>query len=136
MKKLLFTAALLTGLITAGFAQQGPQKEQKSPEERARRMTEALEKKLNLTADQKSKVYEINLDRAKKMEAMRRENEKKMAEKMEKRRDLTEESDKKLEKVLTADQLKSYREMQSNMHERMHEHPKGMHKMHKEKKDQ
>jgi len=45
------------------FAQQNDQKrERKTPEQKAKHLTDALDKKLSLTADQKTKVYAISLE--------------------------------------------------------------------------
>ncbi|MGB4774406.1 MAG: hypothetical protein WBP45_04485 [Daejeonella sp.] len=122
MKKLMITTALLCGLLTVGYTQDLKEKHKKNPEERAQLMTASLEKKLNLTSDQKSKIYEINLDRAKKMDDL---NETYRKEKIEKRKKLMEGHDKKLNKVLTSDQQKSYEEFKAQHRERMqkrHQH--------------
>lgn len=65
MKKLILGAILFLGITATGFSQERPQRVQKSPEERAQRMTDALDQKLSLTANQKSEIYKINLERAK-----------------------------------------------------------------------
>ena len=71
MKQLMITASLLVSLLSAVYSQSRDKIQNKTPEERARYATNTMEKKLNLTADQKSKVYEINLERAKKMGELR-----------------------------------------------------------------
>ncbi len=127
MKKLLIAAVFCIGFAGSSFAQQMDKKhEMKSPEERAKMMTEMMDKKLSLTADQKSKIYEINLERARKMEKMRSADSKERAKKMEDRKELMSESDKKMQKVLTAEQRKTYDELKAR---RMEREKKGGRKM-------
>ncbi|WP_276346319.1 hypothetical protein [Daejeonella sp. JGW-45] len=144
MKRLMVTAALVASLITVGYSQDKPERtrtegqrperphvdgqrpertrlerQERTPEQRAQMATDALEKKLSLTADQKAKVYALNLERAEKMEkAMKSEREFRKAQ-MEKQRSLMAESDKKLAKILTEEQQKSYDEMKKQSRERM-----------------
>ncbi|RZL33193.1 MAG: hypothetical protein EOP00_33100 [Pedobacter sp.] len=62
MKRIILSAILFIGMSTIAFAQQDIQKkERKTPEDKAQHVTDALGKKLSLTADQKSKVYAISL---------------------------------------------------------------------------
>jgi protein CpxP len=62
MKKLILSAILFISMGTVAMAQTNDRKVQKTPEERAQRATAVLDKKLSLTADQKSKVYALNLE--------------------------------------------------------------------------
>lgn len=142
MKNLMMTAALLIGLAGTGYAQDRPQggrpgpgrpgagmmrnQEIKSPEERAKMMTEAMEKRLNLTADQKENVYALNLDRATKMDKMRQSQEKIRKEQMEKGREIMEEHDKKLNKILNEEQQKVLSEAKEKQKQRMQEHRQHM----------
>ena len=135
MKRLMITAALVASLISLGYSQDKPerprregarterpggeQRQARTPEERAQSATDALEKKLALNADQKAKVYALNLERAERMEKnMKSEREFRKAQ-MEKQRSLMEESDKKLSKILTEEQKKSYEDMKNQSRERM-----------------
>ncbi|MEJ7779057.1 MAG: hypothetical protein WKF68_05670 [Daejeonella sp.] len=133
MKKIMITAALVASLVTVGFSQDKkerskagkPASEQtreespvKSPQERAQRSTDALEKKLNLSADQKSQVYALNLERAERMDKMKSDPQFKKDE-MPKQKSYMEESDKKLNKILSAEQQKSYAEMKKQSQEKM-----------------
>ena len=146
MKKLLIITVLFSGLITAGFAQdttarkrplvRGPQgqrftQEIKSPEERAKMATDALEKKLNLTQEQKDKVYALNLERAEKMEKLRKSEMEIRKSQMEKRKEIMSESEKKMNKILTEEQQKMMEEIKQKARERMKqrsEHRPGMRK--------
>ena len=57
MKGIILSIALLTASITSGYAQQKETGQKRSAEERAKQMTEALDKKLNLSADQEAKIF-------------------------------------------------------------------------------
>jgi periplasmic protein CpxP/Spy len=146
MKKLLIITVLFSGLITAGFAQdttagkrpagRGPYgqrfaQEIKSPEERAKMATDALEKKLNLSQEQKDKVYALNLERAEKIEKLRKSEMEIRKSQMEKRKEIMSESEKKMNKILTQEQQKTMEEMKQKAQERMKqrsEHRPGMRK--------
>ncbi|MEJ6979279.1 DUF4890 domain-containing protein [Pedobacter sp. P351] len=67
MKKIILSAILFLGLTATGFSQERTQRVQKTPEERAHRITDALDKKLSLTDNQKTQIYQINLERAQAM---------------------------------------------------------------------
>ena len=71
MKKLI--CAFIVGLWCVGGFAQGNQSTSKenTPEQRAERVTNWMTKKLTLTADQKSKVYDVNLKYAKLNQATR-----------------------------------------------------------------
>ena len=119
MKKLIIAAVLCFGLTGSGFAQDMKmQREVKTPEERAKMMTDMMEKKLALTPEQKSKIYDLNLERVKKMEKMRLEEEKYRAKQLQERKELMQESDQKIQKILNAEQRKTYDEMRANMKDR------------------
>lgn len=125
MKKLMVTAAILVSSVCLSFAQDrmaNDNRERKTPEERAQLMTNGLEKKLTLSADQKAKVYKINLERAKKVDEFQNARTDDRKKQMEARRSLMEDSDKKLSEVLTADQKKIYVELKSERKEEMKEH--------------
>ena len=63
MRKVILSAILFISMSTMVFAQQNDQKrERKTPEQKAKHLTDALDKKLSLTADQKTKVYAISLE--------------------------------------------------------------------------
>jgi protein CpxP len=134
MKRLMITAAFLASLVSFGYSQDKPQRTraegiksertrverpQRSPEQRAQMATDALEKRLSLTADQKAKVYVLNLERAEKMEKTIKAQQEFRKAQLEKQKALLEDSDKKLTKILTEDQQKSYQEMKKQSRERM-----------------
>jgi len=136
MKKILITAGLLIGLVGSGYSQDTPlrkghpegqpKREMKSPEERAKMSTEALEKKLNLTSEQKEKVYALQLDRANKMGKMHEADAAARKNQMEKRKELMAEGEKKMNKILTEEQQKTLAEMKAKGKERMKQHKRPM----------
>lgn len=134
MKKIMITVALVASLIIVGFAQEKKERsrterhgserthEQRqpiTPQERAKRSTDALEKKLNLSADQKTKVFALNLERAERIDKMMISDREFRKSQMEKQRSYMEETDKKLNKILSAEQQKSYEEMKKQSREKM-----------------
>ena len=141
MKKLMITATLLIGLISLGYSQNTPERnrpernrpersgaehQMKTPEERAKMSTDALEKKLNLSPEQKDKVYALNLERAEKMEKIHKSEMAFRKNQMEKHKEMMAESDKKLSKILTAEQQKTLEEMKANRMDRMKQHHRPM----------
>ena len=85
-------------------------------------MTNHLEKKLALTADQKDKIYVINLDAAKKNDVLREKVKGQSAEKgtfKEEKKSIEQERDSKIEALLTAEQKPKYEEMKENAKNRM-----------------
>jgi protein CpxP len=146
MKKLLIITALFIGVISTGFAQDsiqrkrpagpGPHgqrfaKEMKTPEERAKMSADALEKRLNLSQEQKDKVYALNLERAQKMEKLHKSEMDQRKSQMEKRKEIMMESEKKMNKILNEEQQKAMEEMKQKAKERMKqrsEHRPGMRK--------
>ena len=134
MRVLIITTAILIGVFTSGYSQT-EKKQKRTAEERANHMTELLEKKLNLTADQRAKVYDLQLNQTKKIEKMRAERSEEMKDRMEKHKEMIADNDKKLEKILNADQIKNYRESKAHQRERAKKHHQGKKgaKMRKEK---
>lgn len=146
MKKLMITATLLVGLISSGYSQNtaernrqekgrqesnrsekiGPERPMKTPEERAKMSTDALVKQLNLTPEQKEKVYALNLERAEKMEKIHKSEMAYRKSQMEKQKEIMSESDKKLSKILSAEQQKNLEEMKADRTERMKQHRRPM----------
>lgn len=63
MKKILFALALMASFSFSAFAQPSGQ-ERGTPEERAEKMTNHMSEHLSLTDDQKTAVYQLNLQMA------------------------------------------------------------------------
>ncbi|MXV50646.1 hypothetical protein GS399_06645 [Pedobacter sp. HMF7647] len=105
MKKLMFFLAFSMGIVSLSKAQGG--RNMGTPEERAQKNTDALVSKLKLTDDQKSKIYTINLDQAKKVDSLFKAPGD-MQEKRPAMMALRQTSDTNIKAVLTDDQKKEY----------------------------
>lgn len=118
----MLTAALLVAFISSGLAQQvpGSKKDKKTPEERADNLTELYEKKLNLSASQKVKIYTISLERINKMQELRSEG----SGNREKREVLIVDIEKQIDLVLNDDQRKIYAEMKEKAREGRERRPR------------
>lgn len=131
MKRFMMTAAFVASLVTWGYSQERPvrqgvrpvrtiqSRQMGSPEERAKRSTEAMEKRLNLNAEQKAKVYALNLERAQRVEKLMKAQQEFRKNQMVKQKAYQEESNKKLNNILSDEQKKSYEEMRKQRNERM-----------------
>jgi len=141
MKKIMITAGLLIGLIGASYSQDAPlrkgdkavqaHREMKSAEERAKMSANALEKKINLTPEQKEKVYALQLERINKMEKLQKAAIAYRKNQMEKRKELMADGKEKMNNILTEEQEKTLEEMKTkgkerlqNIRRRMHRHEK------------
>jgi len=122
MRKLIFTAMLFISMGTMAFAQQdSTKKARKTPEERAQHATDALDKKLSLTADQKTKIYAINLDGIKKAKGKHVKGQKPDMAAM---KAAMEERDGQISSVLNEGQRKSYDEIKAKRAESFKKHGK------------
>jgi endo-beta-N-acetylglucosaminidase D len=90
----------------------------KDPAKRAERMTGMLQKKLNLDESQSAKVKAIFVARAAQMDSLRAKNPGDHKANHEAFKTLKQDTDKQLQAVLTADQLKTYTEFKAQMKER------------------
>ncbi|MFN0292328.1 hypothetical protein [Pedobacter helvus] len=136
MRKLLFTVAFAVLGFTASYAQKAeraPRAERTervklSAEERAEKAATALQTKLSLTADQKAKIKQIELDRIKEHDGLRQKDEAKMKAKLEERKAAMKAHQDKIDAVLTAEQktklAASREEMKAKMRERTKERMK------------
>ena len=112
MKKIIVMLLLITGFAVCANAQDTA-KVKRTPQERAERMGKMMQKKLNLTADQSTKINAILIDRATKEAALkgqkgtRGEKAKVMAD-----------ADAKIDAILTPDQQKLYAAIKESAKER------------------
>lgn len=128
MKKILLTMVALLSM-TAVMAQDGDKKERRAPKMfSAEEMTDRMANDLELTAEQKAKVLDLNKEFTKDQQTQMKEREKareKAREKqMEKRKEFGEKRkayDEKLKSILTPEQYKKYQEQ----HERGHHGRRG-----------
>lgn len=113
-------AIVLVGLvsmlsITTVSAQD---KEKKTPQERATMLTERMDKALVLTADQKSKISELNLGVALKNERIRKDASLTKDKKKEALEANKATRDYNLKMILTPEQFAKVEKMQAKMQER------------------
>ena len=111
MKKLLVISMMFLATVNLATAQPGQgQRQQMTPEERAKATTERLEKLLSLNADQKTKVNAIELEYGKERNALRQKNQGDREAMRTAAQELDKKFDAKYKEVLTADQFKKYLE--------------------------
>lgn len=130
MRKAILTIAIAVMGFTAVFAQDAAVKAKmdmpkQTPAQRAEKSTAMLEKKLGLTADQKTKIYQINLDRATKMDALRNQGEDGKKGRGKQMKADMDAANTQLEIVLTADQKIKYNELKQQMKGRMKDGGRG-----------
>jgi len=118
MKKMKFNATLvlilaLLAVSVSSFAQNKESKTKKSPEERAKISTERMKTSLNLSDEQSSKIYDLNLQRMKDRKEFKEGKSKVDSDRKNKRNEYKNS----LKSILTEEQYNS------------------MKKMHKDKKD-
>jgi protein CpxP len=127
MRKLMYTLALVVIGFTASYAQTGPtgsvrgERQKSTPEQRSEKEATALQTKLNLTADQKTKVQAIALERIKKADEFRVKDDTELKAKMTARKALMKDSQAKLDAVLTPEQRKTLAASRAEMGNKMRE---------------
>jgi DNA gyrase/topoisomerase IV subunit B len=104
MKKLILVIAFITSLSVLANAQQ---KASKTPAQKAAHKTQALQKKLNLTAAQTKQVNAIFLTAATRADSLKAHKGDKKANKAA-HKTIETQTDQKLNAVFNADQKKAY----------------------------
>ena len=117
MKKIMFTVVIAILGIGATFAQTPTNpKSQKNAkytaEQRAQKATDELNNKVMLTADQKTKVYQLELSKYNKSKDLMTQNLDKEAKKSQ-LREINKASNKEMYGVLTSDQQAKLKEMKN-----------------------
>lgn len=119
MKKILLTMVALLSM-TAVMAQDGDKKERKAPKEfNAEEMTNRMADDLQLTAEQKAKVLDLNKDFVKDQKEQMKERKEQMKERKEKRKEFGEKRkayNEKLKSILTPEQYKKFQEKHKHGH--------------------
>jgi len=109
MKKLFVIVFMLAATVSLVVAQPGQgQRQQRSPEERAKAETERLTTLLTLNADQKAKIGVIELELSKEMETKRQGAQGNREAMIAAFQEIDKKRDNKYKDVLTADQFKKY----------------------------
>lgn len=111
-----FVLLLLTVMLsTPLFAQkQNVSHRDMTPQQMAEKMTTRMKTKLTLTPEQEKKIYDINLEFAKKQAELRKEN----SEKMKSQSDLRKKQQEKINDILTPEQKAKLEEMKATKMER------------------
>lgn len=120
---------------TAVFAQAQTQKVHRTPEQKAKFMTEALNKKLALSADQSAKVNGIFVKSAVSMDSLKAHKSADRKANMQARKAIRANTNASLKTVLTADQQTKFAALKSSFKGRMHG-KRGGHSMAPEQKAQ
>ena len=106
--------------MTAVMAQDGDKKERKAPKEfNAEEMTNRMADDLQLTAEQKAKVLDLNKDFVKDQKEQMKERKEQMKERKEKRKEFGEKRkayNEKLKSILTPEQYKKFQEKHKHGH--------------------
>jgi Spy/CpxP family protein refolding chaperone len=126
MKKLVLTVIVIGALVMGLAAATIPARAQDQETQRAgaRKMPSAddvvqrLGQKLNLSDDQKAQIKPIIADRQQKMQAIRSDTSMRRDQKRPQMKSIMEDSDKKINAILTPDQQKQYAELEQQMRER------------------
>lgn len=126
MKKLLLTVivngALAMGLAAASIPATAQDQETQPSTwwqmPSADDVVQRLGEKLNLSDDQKAQIKPIIADRQQKMQALRSDTSLRRGQKGRQMKSIMEDSDKKINAILTADQQKQYAELKQQMKER------------------
>lgn len=124
MKKLMFIAALFTVISFSAIAQEkgkrGP--DRITPEKRAELRAEKLAEQLDLTEEQKSRVYDTHLERAKaNKEASKNRKEEVMERRSAMKRERAEQQA-EVEKILSLEQREKWVEIRNEDRERMNQY--------------
>lgn len=134
MKKLILTATLAIMGLGAVFAQSKDtnnqlKKGKYTVEQRAQKATDELDKKVMLTADQKTKVYQLELSKFNKSKDLMSQNIDKEAKKSQ-YKEMNKASKKELYGILTNDQQTKLKEIKAAKQSKM----EGKHKRHNKDK--
>jgi hypothetical protein len=129
MKKYLFCVGsiLLCVLLSfhSGMAQSKHAKDSTgkkvhwTAEERADKMSNKLDRRLNLTKDQDDKIHVINTDITKKIDGVKANTSLAKKDKMQQIKALNEERSQRFKTVLTADQYKKWNDWEMQKKEKM-----------------
>ena len=94
-----------------------------TPEQRAQFQTEYMRENLALTPEQESKIQDVNLKYAKKIQGAYNQQGRKV-QKMKKLKAISDEKDKELKSILNPDQYATYQKNKEAMKEKIREKAK------------
>ncbi|MFZ4261444.1 hypothetical protein ACFRAE_05335 [Sphingobacterium sp. HJSM2_6] len=119
MKNFLFTTIMLCLAINLSKAQDRPNRQNMpSPEERAKRMIENLDKELKLTKIQKDSITKWSTSFSKDQQALFSNDKESREARMEKFKAVREKQTAKIKSILTPEQAKKYEELNKKWGER------------------
>jgi len=118
MKKIMLMVALILGFANLSQAQSYSQANM-TPEDRANMQTSRLTKALSLTDDQSKKVKAIFLSQAKSMDSLRSNSNGDFSTMGAARKTIMDNTDAKLNTILTDDQKKAYEQVKAERRARM-----------------
>ncbi|AOM78326.1 hypothetical protein [Pedobacter steynii] len=119
MKKLLMICGLLFSVITFAQAQQDGGRKMRTPEERAQKNAEGLTKRLGLNDDQKAKATAIFLEQANAVNKAREAGSDDKEARRAQMKQLNEDTDAKINALLTEDQKKTYETWKAERKDKM-----------------
>jgi len=130
MKKYLISVScmllcLLFGINSTSLAQTKPhakdttKKKHWTAEERADKMSDKLDRRLNLSNDQDKKIHEINTDITRRIDAVKANTSLQKKDKMQQIKTLNAERSQRFKSVLTADQYKKWNDWEMQKKEKM-----------------
>ncbi|WP_028295319.1 hypothetical protein [Olivibacter sitiensis] len=133
MKKLILGMALVLGIYATGFAQQqGGNRggmQMATPEERAKRSVEEIDKAVKLEGSQKDSIYSYELANAQVQQTLfekaRADGNMDRQKMMAQMQVLQEEIDKKIKGVLKGEQVEKYEVYVKERQSRMRQGPRG-----------
>ncbi|MBB5634869.1 Spy/CpxP family protein refolding chaperone [Pedobacter cryoconitis] len=120
MKRIVLTLAIAIIGLTSAFAQTTGQ-QKLTAEQRAEKSTAKLDKMLTLTADQKQKIYAVELDKYKQSEAWHKQSTADRKAKKDQHATARKETDVKIDQILTADQKKKMEDLHNAKKARKHQ---------------
>jgi protein CpxP len=120
MKRIVLTLAIAIIGLTSSYAQTAG-KQKMTAEQKAEKSTAKLEKTLTLTADQKQKIYAVELDKYKQSEAWHKQSSVDRKAKKDQHIASKKETDAKIDQVLTADQKKKLEDLRTAKKAKMQE---------------
>ncbi|WP_044218085.1 hypothetical protein [Chitinophaga pinensis] len=90
-----------------------------TPEQRADKMSDKLDRRLNLSKQQDKDIHVINTDITQRMEALKRSTTLSKKDKMQQAKALNEERNQRFKSVLSADQYKKWNDWELKKKEQM-----------------
>ena len=128
MKKLLLIFTFFSFLaINAEAQKEGRSRMKMTPEKIAERLTERMAGELNLSDDQKEKIYSVQLERATK-------NLEEIEAQREKRKTAHLQAQKELETILTPEQISEWEAKKTELREERRQSREGKSKPHRERR--